>query len=106
MVWHSLLQLTNAPLLALTPSTVDRIVVWGALALMIGLIAWREYTLPEVSTSLPSPKAAGVQDTRGIPDPGSRGPLLTSPEAQQPGGPLVVASDTPGPQEQEGRAGG
>jgi hypothetical protein len=48
MFWHALL---TSPLagLALVPATLDRVVVWGGLALVIALIAWREYTLPKIA---------------------------------------------------------
>lgn len=49
MIWYIALQFSTLPLLALTTTTVDQIAVWGALTLVIGLIAWREYTLPEIA---------------------------------------------------------
>jgi hypothetical protein len=56
MLMSALLNPGGPMMLALLPTTTDRIVVWGAIALMIGLIAWREYTLPDVSDgSRPAP---------------------------------------------------
>lgn len=75
MVWHALLQSTNAPLLALIPTTLDRVVVWGALALVIGVIAWREYTLPDVSPPLPGPDPERRSDLLSASVPGVGSPL-------------------------------
>jgi hypothetical protein len=52
MVVQALLESTSAPVLALAPATLDRIVVWSVLVLVLCLIAWREYTLPDVSPPL------------------------------------------------------
>lgn len=76
MVWHALLQSMNAPLLALIPTTLDRVVVWGALALVIGLIAWREYTLPDVSPPMPAPDPKPRSDLPSASVPGVGRPPL------------------------------
>jgi ABC-type Mn2+/Zn2+ transport system permease subunit len=53
MTWFSLLLSLNGMVLAVAPATVDRIVVWGALVLLICMISWRQLTLP----ALPPPDA-------------------------------------------------
>lgn len=67
MVWHALLQSTNLSL-ALIPTDVDRIVVWGALALVIVMIAWREYTLPEIASPLMAPNPERIPAAKPVPE--------------------------------------
>lgn len=89
MVWHALLQTTDVTLLALIPTTMDRIIVWGALALVVGLIAWREYTLPDVSPPTPAPEPERRPDTRSASEPGMATPL----PGAAPANALLVAAE-------------
>ena len=66
---NALLHPDNPMMLALLPTMTDRIVVWGVLALVIGLIAWREYTLPEISDGYVS-APAGEPTRATAADPG------------------------------------
>lgn len=62
MNWHGLLRPEGAQLLALIPTTLDRVAVWGILALVVALIAWREYTQPDFAS--PSRGAVDRPDAR------------------------------------------
>ena len=84
MAWQTLLQLANLTSLALIPTTVDRVVVWGLVALVIGLIAWREYTLPDVSPPLAAPGAPDGLNSKLASH--SKGPDLLSGAAPSEGG--------------------
>jgi hypothetical protein len=48
MIWFSLLLSLNGMVLAIAPAAIDRVVVWGAVALLISMIIWRQFTLPAI----------------------------------------------------------
>ena len=84
MVWQALMQFADLAWLALVPTTVDRIIVWGLLALVVGLIAWREYTLPDVSPpSRPASKSATWLNAEPASDPGRADLLLQAAPAEK-----------------------
>ena len=59
MVWLALLQFTDTPVLGMVVTTLDQFAVWGALGLVVALIAWREYTLPKIVSTQLASKPAG-----------------------------------------------